>query len=251
MAPKVSIITVVFNGERYLEGCILSVLQQDYLNIEYLIIDGGSSDGSLQIAQKYETHLAQLISEPDNGMYDAINKGIKLATGDIIGLLHADDFFADNQVISEIIKRFEETKADAVYGDLDYVDSKSLQVTRRWRSHQYRHADFKLGWMPAHPSLYIKKHIYDRFGGYSLNFGSAADYELMVRLLFKERIKAFYLPKLMIKMRTGGQSNATFNDRLLALRHDYAAARTNHIPMAWIAVILKKFRKVKQFFRRM
>lgn len=251
MAPTVSIITVVFNGQRYLEGCIQSVLQQNYNNIEYLIIDGGSIDGSLQIAEKYKNRLAHLISEPDHGMYDAINKGITMATGEIVGLLHADDFFADDQVISSIVEKFKISGADAVYGDLDYINSQSLQVTRRWRSHQYVRADFKTGWMPAHPTLYIKKNIYNRFGGYSLEFGSAADYELMIRLLFKERIKAVYLPRLMIKMRTGGQSNATFNDRVLAFKYDYAAARSNHLPMALMAIILKKLRKVKQFFRTM
>ena len=249
MSIKVSIITVVFNGERYLENCIQSVLSQNYPNIEYLIIDGGSTDHSLQIIEKYQAKISQFISEPDEGMYDAINKGIQLATGDVIGLLHADDFFADYEVISKIVQKFDDSDIEAVYGDLEYVNAKTLEIVRRWKSNQHKDRDFVCGWMPAHPTLYVRKELFAKYGDYSLLFGTAADYELILRFLFKNRIKAVYLPQLFVKMRTGGQSNATISSRVNAFYNDYAAARFNHLPMPLVAVVLKKLRKVKQYLK--
>lgn len=248
MRIKVTIITTVFNGEKYLESCILSVLSQDYQNIEYVVIDGGSTDGSVDIVKKYLDRISLFVSEPDLGMYDGLNKGIERATGEVIGVLHADDLFASNNVVSKLVTGFNDERVNGVYGDLDYVEPQTLSVIRKWRSHPFSTSDLLKGWMPAHPTLFLRKQVFDRYGVYKLEFGSAADYELMVRFLYLHHIHAIYLPILMVRMRTGGQSNATLTHRLHGLKMDVMAARSNGLPHPLITVILKKLRKIKQYF---
>jgi glycosyltransferase involved in cell wall biosynthesis len=246
---KVSIITVVFNGERYLEECIKSVLGQDYKNIEYLIIDGGSNDQTLSIIKKFSQELDYFISEPDKGMYDALNKGIRAATGDVVGILNADDILATEDVISSIVVAFEQNNADGVYGNLNYIDTSPFKkILRKWVSKQFVNRDISFGWMPAHPTLYLKKDLFNRFGNYSLDFGTAADYELMVRFLYVNRISAHFLNKLLVNMRIGGMSNSSLKQRYLAFVNDYKAVKRNKLPCPLTTVLLKKISKLQQFF---
>lgn len=246
---KVTIITVVYNAEKHLRNCIESVLVQNYPNIEYILIDGNSTDRSFQIAQEYQDRIAVLISEPDRGMYDALNKGIALATGEVIGILNADDLLADEAVITKVVELFQQRKVDAVYGDLDYVAQNDVsKIQRKWRAMKAKPKDLALGWMPAHPTLYIKAAVFKQFGGYKLNYGSAADYELMLRYLYKHKVTTAHLPVLMVKMRNGGMSNQSLKHRYAALLNDYAALKHNDVPLPVFALLLKKLRKIKQFF---
>lgn len=246
---KVSIITVTCNSAAYLEDCIQSVLRQQYHNIEYIIIDGGSTDGTLDIIKKYEEDIAKWVSETDGGMFDAINKGIALATGDIIGTLNSDDFYASDDVISAIVNCFNQHKSDAVYGDLVYVlkgDIKSM--TRYWKGFGYKRFRFTYGWMPAHPTFYIRREVLSEGGGYITHYFSSADYELMARYMYHYRISATYLPKLFIKMRVGGQSNLTLKGRLRANRRDYLAMKINCIPFPFLVSLLKPIIKMHQYY---
>lgn len=246
---KVTVITVVYNGEQHIADCIESVLAQSYSNIEYILIDGNSTDRTYQIAQQYKDRLSVLLSEPDKGMYDALNKGIALATGEVIGILNADDMLANHLVIAEVAKKFETVKTDALYGDLNYVAPDNIaRILRKWRSSKAKPVDLALGWMPAHPTLYVRTELFKRLGGYQLNYGSAADYELMLRFLYKHRISSVHLPMLMVNMRNGGMSNQSMKHRYAAMQNDYAALRHNQIPLPLLALLLKKLRKIRQFF---
>ena len=246
---KVSIITVTYNSANYLEDCINSIIRQDYRNIEYIIVDGGSSDGTLDIIKKFSPHISKWISEEDNGMYDALNKGMELASGDVVGILNSDDVLASADVISQIVKCFEQNNVDSLYGDLVYVDPFDLQkVLRFWKGEMYKRKRFKYGWMPAHPTFYIRRDLIERFGGYESHYFTAADYEFMARYLYNHRISSYYLPKLIVKMRAGGASNQSIYSRLRANRRDYLAMKKNNIPFPLIVSILKPLIKMPQFY---
>lgn len=245
---KISIITVVYNGEAFLSDCIQSVVSQGYPNIEYIVVDGGSTDATLQIIESFKGHIHQFVSEPDNGMYDALNKGIKMATGDVVGILNADDILASADVVDKIANCFTANSPDALYGNLNYVDPLNKnKVIRKWIGKPFTKRDIVLGWMPAHPTFYVKRSLFEVFGYYSLNYDSAADYELMVRFLYRHSVKAVFLNKLMVNMRTGGMSNASLKHRYKALVNDYKALRRNNVPFAFLTVFLKKISKVVQF----
>lgn len=245
---KISIITVVFNGRLFLADCIQSVIAQTYQDIEYIVIDGGSTDGSLTIIDQYKAHISQFVSEKDHGMYDALNKGIKMANGDVIGILNADDMLASPDVIASVVRTFQESITDGVYGDLNYVHPQyPTQIIRKWISKPFKRRDFELGWMPAHPTLYLKKHLFKNYGDYALDFGTAADYELMLRYFYFFKLSAVYLPKLMVNMRTGGMSNATLNHRYSALLNDYKALQVNKVAAPFLALFFKKVSKLTQF----
>lgn len=246
---KVSLITVTYNSAVYLEDCINSVVEQHYPDIEHIIVDGGSTDGTIDIIKKYEAHIARWVCEKDRGMYDAINKGISMASGDIIGILNSDDMFASNDVIDAIVNCFIEHKLDAVYGDLVYVDKLNAnRIIRYWKGVTYNRFHFTYGWMPAHPTFYLRRELIDEFGGYETHYFSAADYEFMARYLYRYRISARYLPKLIIKMRVGGQSNVTLYSRLRANRRDYLAMKKNNIPFPLLASVLKPLIKMHQYY---
>lgn len=204
---KVSIITSCFNREGTIAQTIESVLEQDYPNIEYIIIDGASKDNSLQIIRKYEHRITKIISEPDKGMYEAINKGLKLATGDIVGLLHSDDFFFSKSVISDIVATFKQSNADLVYGNGLYVDPKNTNlVVRNWISGSYKRWKVKCGWLPLHPTVYIRKKLIERIGLYDESYRIAADSEFLIRYLYKTNIQISYLNQYIVRMRMGGLS---------------------------------------------
>ena len=246
---KISIVTAARNAEEFIESCIESVLSQQGVELEYILIDGASTDDTLALARKYEKRIHRLVSEPDKGIYDAMNKGIALATGDVVGILNADDFFSSDTILNRIANLFEETGADIVYGDLRYVDRADIsKVVRKWQSGTYKHGDFQWGWMPPHPTFYAKRELFDRYGNYRLTYGSAADYELMIRFLHQHKLKAAYLPEVIVKMRTGGVSNSSLKNRIKAGKADLAAMRANGIAVPELAIVLKPLRKVGQFF---
>ncbi|MEE1883902.1 glycosyltransferase family 2 protein [Pedobacter flavus] len=245
---KISIITVVFNAERYIKSCMQSVVNQTYNDVEYIIIDGGSTDKTLEIINSFNGAKFKLISGKDNGMYDALNKGIKYATGEVVGFLHADDFYASNTIIEEIAQFFLKNSSNAIYGDLNYVHPDSFKVIRKWVSNTYSLKNIEQGWMPPHPTLFLKKQIYIEIGGYSLAYGSAADYEFILRLLYTYKVKADYFPQLIVNMRTGGMSNANIVSRIKAFYNDYKALRTHQVPFSFLVVFLKKFKKIVQYF---
>jgi glycosyltransferase len=246
---KVSIITVTHNSAKYLQECIDSVVNQTYGNIEHIVIDGGSTDGTIDIIKLYDNHIAQWISEEDNGMYDAINKGMKLATGEVIGILNSDDILASKDVVNQIVICFQENKIDSLYGDLVYVDQKNTKkIIRYWKGLSYNRFRFNYGWMPAHPTFYFRSDLLKDLGGYESHYFTAADYEFMARYLYRYRISSKYLPLLIVKMRVGGQSNRNIMSRLRANRRDYLAMKVNNIPFPHIASILKPIIKLRQYY---
>ncbi len=249
---RITIITVTLNSEKYLADCIDSVRSQDYGDIEHIIIDGGSTDHTLSIIQNNQQYISTWISEPDKGMYDAINKGIALATGDVIGVLNSDDMFASADVISEIVASFKRSGADSVYGDLVYVEPEHThKVSRYWKGLPYKRSRFKMGWMPAHPTFYIKRSAVEKHGSYITHYFTAADYEFMARYLYHHHVSAAYLPKMIVKMRNGGISNGNIYRRLRANRRDYLAMKKNNIPFAFIVSIIKPLSKLPQYSKNL
>jgi len=248
---KVSIITITYNSAETVEDTIQSVLSQSYPNIEYIIVDGASKDDTLSIVNRYSDKIATIISEPDKGIYDAMNKGVRAATGDIVGILNSDDFYADNEVISNIVETIQRTHSDACYADLVYVDRvETDRVIRSWKSGTYRHGDFLRGWMPPHPTFFVKRSIYEKYGLYSLQLRSAADYELMLRLIHKHGISLSYLPRVITKMRAGGHSNVTLKNRWRANKEDRLAWKMNGLQPGFLTLIRKPLSKLLQYRAR-
>jgi glycosyltransferase involved in cell wall biosynthesis len=245
---KISILTVVYNGATTIRHCIESVLSQDYPDIEYIIVDGNSKDGTQEIIRSYGSKIASFISEPDAGIYDAMNKGIQLATGDVIGILNADDFYAYPSVISDVAAVFASGDIEASYGDLEYIDANDATVVRRkWVSGEYKAGSFLSGWMPPHPTFFVKKNLYENYGLFRLDLGSAADYELMLRFVHREKIRLAYLPKVLVKMRAGGVSNSNLKNRIKANRNDRKAWEINNLRPKFYTLLLKPLRKIIQF----
>ncbi|MBK3333194.1 glycosyltransferase [Persephonella atlantica] len=246
--PLVSVITVVYNGERYIEGTIQSVINQTYPNIEYIIIDGGSTDRTIDIIKNYEDYIDYWISEPDNGIYDAMNKGLESATGDIIGFLNSDDFYASNNTIEKVVKEFIAQKVDSVYGDLIYVNSKDTsKIIRYWKSKPYKRGLFKKGWHPPHPTFFVKKEVYEKYGVFNLKFKIAADYELMLRFLEKYQISSSYISEVLVKMRIGGKSNKNIKNIIQANIESYKAWKENGLKTNPILFLAKPISKIFQY----
>lgn len=245
---KITIITVLLNNKDFIAQAIESVLSQRLVNVEYIVIDGGSDDGSKEIINRYASKITHVISEPDEGMYFAMNKGIELATGEVIGFLHADDFYAGPNVLRQVLSVFENETIDAVYADLDYVHRKSQdKVLRKWRSGKYYPNSFYKGWMPPHPTFFARKNAYQRFGGFNTELRSAADYELMLRFLLVYQARVFYIPQVWVKMRIGGQSNRNLQNRYKANREDLKAWEVNHLKPRWYTLLLKPLSKIFQY----
>lgn len=258
---KFSIITAVFNRAVSIAQAVESVQVQTHHDVEHVVIDGGSSDGTLETLKKFSRLPLRctsqndgagfvLVSEPDNGIYDALNKGFALATGDVVGLLHSDDFFADERVLERVALAFADPAVDGVYGDLDYVarDDPS-RIVRRWRSGAYTRGKLSRGWMPPHPTLFLRRAVIERWGGFDTSYRIAADYDAMLRYLVKGGISLAYIPEVLVKMRLGGESNRSLVRILRKTREDYVALRSNGVGGAG-ALLWKNLSKVGQFFVR-
>jgi glycosyltransferase len=248
---KVSIITISYNSAETIEDTIKSVVSQDYSNIEYIIIDGASKDATLSIVDKYKDKIAKVISEKDKGIYDAMNKGVQNATGDIIGILNSDDYYYDTTVISEVVRLFELEKTDGLYADLVYVDrTDSDKIIRYWKSGNYKPGKFLQGWMPPHPTFFVKKEVYQNFGLYNTELRSAADYEYMLRVIHKHGISLTYMPRILTKMRVGGMSNVSLKNRWRANMEDRRAWKMNGVKPRWYTLTVKPLSKLLQFLNK-
>ncbi len=244
----ISIITATYNNQKTVEQTIQSVLNQTYANIEYIIIDGQSTDKTLTIVQKYKSRISKFISEADKGIYDALNKGVEIATGEVIGFLHADDFYTDESIVGKIAEIFKTQNTDSVYGDLEYVSASNTKKTiRHWKAGQFNFKELKKGWMPPHPTFYVKKTIYEKYGNFNLNYKIAADYDLILRFLGKYKISTTYLPQVLVKMRWGGASNRSLSNIIQKSKEDYFALKKNKIG-GLVSLFYKNFRKLGQFF---
>ena len=246
---KLSIITVVLDNKTEVEDCINSVLNQSYKNVEYIIVDGGSTDGTVDVIRKYEKSIQIWISEPDQGIYDAMNKGIKIASGDIIGFLNADDVYYDSNVLENIASVMNNPNTDACYSDLVYVDKNNLnKVVRYWRSCEFQTGFFKKGWVPPHPTFFARKSIYDQYGTFDLRYKLAADYELMARFLEHYKIRVRYISRVSVKMRVGGASNKSLTNIFKQNLEIFQACKKNSIKMFYPIFLMSKFiNRVNQF----
>jgi glycosyltransferase involved in cell wall biosynthesis len=248
---KVSIITVAFNAFNTIRVALESVLAQDYTNLEYIVVDGGSGDGTQDIINEYSHKITKFISEPDKGIYDAMNKGIQLSTGDFIAFLNADDFYGHDKVISLVAKALHESSADVLYGDLVYVDKEDTnKIVRFWKSGDYKPGDFLGGWMPPHPTFFARRDLFILYGNFNLKLKSSADYELMLRFIHKKKAKVAYLPEVLVKMRIGGASNGSLSQRMWANREDALAWELNNIPKPRFLRIMKPMKKLFQYISR-
>lgn len=236
------------NSEKYLADCINSVRRQNHKNIEHIIIDGKSTDRTIPIILQHLDDISYWVSETDRGMYDAINKGLQVATGDIVGILNSDDMFASADAVKSIVDCFETSDTDSVYGDLVYVDAGNTQkILRYWKGVSYKRFRFRYGWMPAHPTFYMRRELIQQYGVYENHYYTAADYEFMARYLFLHKISSTYIDTMLVKMRSGGISNENIKSRLRANRRDFLAMKKNKIPFSFIVSILKPLIKLPQF----
>ncbi len=245
---KISVITAVYNRVDSIAQAVHSVQAQSWTNVEHVLIDGASTDGTLDVLRAVLNAQTVLLSEPDKGIYDALNKGLAHASGDVIGLMHSDDFYADNDVLQSVAAAFADPDVDAVYGDLDYVaKADTSRIIRRWRSGQYNPAKLAHGWMPPHPTLYLRRNVIERWGGFDTRFRIAADYDAMLRYLAQGQIRPVYIPRVLVKMRVGGESNRSLARIWLKTREDYSALRCNGVGGVR-ALLWKNLSKLGQFF---
>jgi len=244
---KISIITAVLNRADTVTKALESVGAQSWPAVEHIVIDGLSTDGTRQVLEAHRHSLAVLLSEPDHGIYEALNKGLALASGDLIGLMHSDDFYAGNRVLERVANAFADPSVDGVYGDLDYVAKNDPErVVRHWRAGHYDRAKIAWGWMPPHPALFLRRSVIERWGGYDTGFRIAADYDAMLRYLIKGNIHLAYIPEVLIKMRTGGASNRSLSRIIRKSREDYRALQS-YGAGGLGTLIFKNVRKLPQF----
>jgi len=247
---KISVVTAVYNRCQTVAQALDSVLLQTYPAVESIVIDGASTDGTLAVLEPYRSSLGVLISETDQGIYDALNKGIKHSTGDVVGFLHADDVFENSEVLSKVAAAFQDPTIDAVYGDLVYVRHEDIsQVIRYWKSGPYDNAALSHGWMPPHPTFYVRRSVYERLGGFNTRYRIAADYDTVLRFLAVGNIRTTYIPEVMVRMRTGGISNRSLKMILLKSLEDIHTLRFHNLGGV-ITLFQKNFRKLSQFWRR-
>lgn len=243
----ISVVTAVFNRVGTVGQALQSVREQSYQPVESIVQDGASTDGTVALIKGLEFSELDLISEQDGGIYDAINRGISRANGDVIGLLHSDDYFADTYVLEKVAAAFADPTVDGVYGDLDYVsESDTSKIVRRWRSGTYDRKKLKQGWMPPHPTVYLRREVFDKFGLYDTSYRIGADYDAMLRYLWAGNLNMTYIPHVMVKMRVGGASNATLRHILKKSREDYRSIRNNGV--GGLGTLLQKnTSKIRQF----
>ncbi|SCY17194.1 glycosyltransferase family 2 protein [Paracoccus tibetensis] len=247
---KISVVTAVYNRADTVGQAIASVQAQVYPHVEHLIIDGGSTDKTIENVRKYSRAAMRVISEPDEGIYDALNKGIANSTGDVIGVMHSDDFFADAFVLDKVAHEFADPAVGAVYGDLDYVSaSDPTKIVRHWKSGNFSKNRLRWGWMPPHPTLFLRRDVFVRLGSYDTSYRIAADYDAILRFLGKGGVRARYIPEVLVKMRVGGESNKSLDRVIRKSREDYRALRSSGMGGAG-ALIWKNVSKIPQFILR-
>ena len=241
---NVSIITIAYNSSKTIAKTLRSVLDQKANNIEHIIIDGKSSDNTLEICKKF-SHISKIISEKDKGVYDAFNKGLKFATGEIIGFLNSDDTFYNEESLQDIINAFD-PNTECIYGNLEYINSNGV-VVRKWKSKVFKVGAFKKAWMPAHPTFYCRKKIYDKLGWYKSSYKIAGDFELMLRFLEKHGINSKFIDKNLVIMLTGGISNRSINSKVRILKEEFKAFKENKIKFNRAHYLINKIFKIKEF----
>ncbi|SFK33178.1 glycosyltransferase family 2 protein [Methylophaga sulfidovorans] len=247
---KISIITVCFNAAETIKSTIESIASQNYPIIEHIIVDGGSTDGTREIINK-STSVSKYIFEPDDGIYDAMNKGIKAATGDIVGILNADDFYENENVLSDVAAAFFDPLIDVVYGDLVYVDKENTdKIIRYWKSRCFVPGLFQRGWMPAHPTFFVRKHYFDELGYYDTEYKIQSDFELTMRFLEIYRLTSVYLPNIMIKMRIGGASNNSLRNIIKGNIESFKACKKNNLKIPFYFNLIKTASRLPQFWQR-
>jgi glycosyltransferase involved in cell wall biosynthesis len=250
MSPAtISIITATYNSATHISDCINSVKCQSYPTLEHIIIDGASKDSTLEIIKTAPNRVSSIISEPDKGIYDALNKGVKLATGDIIGFLHSDDIFASPHILQNIADVFlREEKTSIVYGDLVFVDPYNTnKVVRYWKSKPFKPSLLNRGWMPPHPTVFMRREVYDKHGFFNINYKCAADYDYLIRVLKDSKLQSQYIPEVITKMRVGGISTKGFKNILNKKREDYLVLGNNKMPMPLFTLTCKNASKIFQF----
>lgn len=248
--PTISIITVCYNSAETISDTINSIAKQSYANKEHIVVDGNSSDATMDIVRA-SSSISRFVSEPDKSVYDAMNKGIALATGDVIGFLNSDDFYIDELVLAQVAEVFADSEVDACYADLLYVDKKDTnKIVRYWKSCPFVPGLFEDGWMPAHPTFFVRREVYEELGGFDLDYRIQADFELTMRFLEVYRIKSVHIPKIFIKMRVGGISNNSIVNIIKGNIEAYKACKKNHLPISFLFNIKKIVSRIPQFFVR-
>ena len=248
---KISIITVVWNNKKTIKDAIDSVLSQTYKDIEYIVVDGASSDGTVEVVQSYGDKISKFISEPDKGLYDAMNKGIAQATGDVVGILNSDDFYIDEFVIEKVVKEFKDKKVDSVYADLVFVKPENLdKVVRYYDSSHFTPEKFAYGWMPAHPTFFVKKEIYDKYGVFRTDLKIGADFDILARFLYTQKISYSYMQEVFVKMRVGGVSTGGVKVTWLIAKEQLQVCKDNNIDTNIFKILSKYPSKILGLFKR-
>lgn len=246
----ISLITAVFNREKTIGQALDAVRSQTYADVEHLIIDAQSTDGTLGEIRRHRTPAVRLVSEPDKGIYDALNKGMRLARGEILGVVHSDDFLAHDRVLERVAEAFADPSVEAVYGDLDYVAAADpAKVVRHWRAGAFSPEKLRQGWMPPHPALFVRRSVVDAHGGYDIRYRIAADYDAILRWFGRGCVRSAYIPEVLVKMRMGGESNRSLERMLLKSREDLEVLRKNEIGGLG-TLALKNLSKIQQFIIR-
>ena len=247
---KISIITVCYNSEKHIKTAIESVINQTYKNIEYIVVDGASKDSTVDIIESYGDKITKFVSERDKGIYDAMNKGFQMATGDYLAVINSDDFYMSNDAIESVVNELNKKQTDSLFADLIYVEENNTEKqVRYWKSNEFVKGSFKKGWHPAHPTFFVKNEIYKKYGYFNLSFKLAADFELMLRFLEKYQISSCYLPKPIIKMRLGGATNKNFKNIYNQNIECYRAFKVNQLPVSILYPLYRLLPKLIQFLK--
>ncbi len=245
----VSIITVCLNAADTIADTINSVATQNHSHVEHIVIDGGSADNTVELVRQLGGRVTKMVSEPDEGIYHAMNKGLALAKGDLVGFLNADDLYCHESVVKTVVETVKEHNVDSCYGDLLYMDATLSKVVRHWKSSPYTKGLFCTGWHPPHPTFFVKRSVYEKYGGFNTDLKIAADYEIMLRFLERYKVSTFYIPEVLVKMRTGGTSNRSIKNIIQANLECYRAWKINKLPMSPAIVVKKPLSKAIQYLR--
>lgn len=248
---KITVITVCFNSAKTIEDTIRSVASQTHLDIEHIVVDGASTDGTLDVIERHRDTLAKVISEPDHGIYDAMNKGIALADGEVIGFLNADDIYADAGVLAKVANIMEREDLDALFGDAEFFRAEYPErAVRRYRSEHFRPDRIAWGWMPAHPTIFLRHRVFERFGSFHTDYRIAGDFEFVARIFHGDTLKYRHLPEILVRMRTGGVSTGGWRNTLLLNREVLRACRENGISTNLLMILSKYPSKLLEFLRK-